>query len=1045
MCAVACALACSDGVSRPAQAATSLRPARAAATNAPRVLGAYEKLPLAFEANRGQTDPRVKFFSRGPGYTVFLTSNETVLAFERPASALRMSLVGGKAAPAVAGLDELPGKSNYFTGKDAARWHTNIPTYAKVRYQDVYPGIDLVYYGHRRQLEYDFVVAPGADPDSITLRFDGASAQHIDDNGDLVMQTDAGEVRFRKPVVYQPGSGSAAQLSVDGRYVQKGRNQVRFDIGDYDRTKPLVIDPVLSYSTYFGGNHDDISTEIAVDGAGHAYITGSTNSTANFPLVNAAQSSKQGAEYSTDAFVAAFNPTDGALLYSTYLGGGGDDEALGIAADEAGRVYVAGRTRSTDFPVLNPFQAASGGGIDAFVTAFDQTGMPFYSTYLGAGDSDYASGIAVDAAGVAYVTGATESDDFPTVNAWQATNAGQGDSFVAAFDSAGGALLYATYLGGASGDYAKAIAADRAGRVYVTGYTSSTDFPTVNALQPAHVGSIGVTDVFVAALDASGGMLYATYLGGAGDEWGTGIAVDTAGSAYVTGWTISSDFPLMNAFQPAHGGALHDAFVAALDPSGSSLLYSTYLGGSDDDSAAKVAVDGAGNAWVIGSTRSTDFPTANPLQPSNHGGPVQWYSEPVRPHPGTDVFVAAFDHTGSLANSTYLGGADYDFGAAIAVDGSGNTYVTGYTVSTDFPTVNSLQSKNTEIDPDHPSKNWDTFVAVLTSEASPPTGCAAPPTITPLGGTFNEPLAATLSTTTSDATIYYTTDGSTPTNASLIYDGPIAITQTTTLQAIATASGLTDSGVSSATFTLQAAPPTFDPPGGLYGGPQWVSLSDASPGVTIYYTRDGSIPTTASTAYTGPIVIASTTTIRAMAVAQGWSQSQVVFATYEIRAASPVFSPVAGTYDQPQSVVLSTTTSGATIYYSTDGSAPGWWTGVYSQPIAVTRTTTIRARAVASGFAESDVSSATFTLQAAPPTFSPPGGSYLLPQRVSISDASPGTTIYYTTDGSTPTISSTQYTGPILILRTTTLRAIAVAPGWTPSLVATGTYQMPLP
>jgi hypothetical protein len=865
----------------PAGAPTALERKKA------RILDAYGKVPLSFEPNRGQTDPRVKFLSRGSGYTVFLTSNEAVLTFQQPsgvpdasldgalapraphakrrdAAALRMRLVGGNAAPAVAGLDALPSRSHYFIGKDAASWHTNVPTYGKVRYQEAYPGIDLAYYGHRRQLEYDFVVAPGADPSVITLAFDGAARMRIDSGGDLVLQSGAGEARFHKPVVYQTHDGG--RTYVDGRYERKARNQVRFEIAEYDHTTPLVIDPTLSYSTYLGGAGYTTGTGIGVDDAGNFYVVGSTASR-DFPTVNAVQPTTT---FSYDAFVAAFDPTGSTLLYSTYFGGRGDDFGTAMAVDGAGRVYLTGWTYSADFPTVNPFQATNNSGDSAFVAAFESGGASLiYSTYLGSTGTTRGTGIAVDHDGNAYVTGIAVSN-FLTVNPAQAVyGGGEIDGFVASFDPTGSWLRFATYLGGSGRDNATAIAVDGAGRAFVTGYTVSSDFPTVNALQPAYRGE---HDAFVTAYDATGcALLYSTYLGGSGDDFGRGIAVDSAGRAFVTGDTrLSDDFPLVNPLQPARSGA-RDAFVAAFNPDGATLLYATYLGGSSDENGYGIAVDSSGNAYVTGYTPSHDFPTVDPVQAAIGDNPTFGGRG--------DVFIAEVDSSGAwLRFSTYLGGGFDDYGYGIAVDRDGNNiYVTGDAVSKDFPTVNPIQATNTS-----GNNSWpNAFAAIVSLSAVSPPPPADAPAITPPGGTFDQPLSAALTTTTSGATIHYTTDGSTPTPSSYAYTGPIAITQTTTIQAIARASGMLDSTVSSATFTLQAATPTFDPPGRSYLLPQRVSISDASPGTTIYYTINGSTPTSSSPKYTGPILVLRTTTIKAMAVAPGWSQSPVANATYQ--------------------------------------------------------------------------------------------------------------------------------------------------------------------
>src|SRR5947209_2822509 len=330
------------------------------------VLAAYGKLPLSFEANQGQTEPQVKFLSRGSGYTLFLTSTEAVLMLTKtdahakhriPGEArlvepekgagtvLRMKLLGANPAPAVARVGELPGKSNYFVGNDPKKWRANVPTYAKIEYRDVYPGVNLVYYGNQRQLEHDFVVSPGADPKAITLAFEGMDGVAIDALGDLVLRADGGEVRLRKPVVYQELSGQRAVIPT--RYVLTAERQVSFEVAAYDATKPLIIDPVLAYSTYLGGSNSDGGSGIAVDAAGNAYVTGNANST-NFPTTTGAF--RNGLVGFADAFVAKLDPTGSTLLYSTYLGGSNFNDATGIAVDAAGNAYVTGSTFSNDFP-----------------------------------------------------------------------------------------------------------------------------------------------------------------------------------------------------------------------------------------------------------------------------------------------------------------------------------------------------------------------------------------------------------------------------------------------------------------------------------------------------------------------------------------------------------------------------------------------------------------------------------------------------------------------------------------------------------------------
>jgi hypothetical protein len=734
----------------------------------------YGKLPLSFEANQGQVDTRVKFLSRGRGYSLFLTEDEAVLKLERasqmangksqmanvknengqlPLAArplnvvkdtksgardqgqmtkdtiLRMKLVGANAGAAVTGADELPGKSNYFIGNDPKKWHSNVPTYAEVKYKAVYPGVDLVYYGNQGgQLEYDFVVAPGADPNVITLDVgaDGVrptdavmddvhrtkggrrSPLQIAADGDLVVNTDGGQIRFHKPIVYQtdltttassPSSSFVTRHSslVHARYTLDAQNRVRFQVAPYDHSKPLFIDPMLSYSTYLGGSSDDRGEGIAVDSSGNTYVTGFTLS-ADFPIVNPLQVSNQGGD---DAFVVKLNATGSALVYSTYLGGSGDDQGSGIAVDSSGNAYVTGVTDSTNFPIVNPLQASFGGGVnDAFVSKLSPDGSALvYSTYLGGNSDDQGYAIAVDSSGNAFVAGTTFSTNFPTVSPIQATNRGGYDAFVSKLNAAGSALVYSTYLGGNSEDIARGITIDLSDDAYVTGMTNSTDFPIVNPLQATKKGA---DDAFVAKLnDAGSALVYSTYLGGSGEEdlKGGGIAVDSSGNAYVTGDTFSqSDFPTVNPFQATFNAIPGDptAYVAKLNPTGSALVYSTYLGGSQQDVGRSIAVDSFGDAYVAGWTASADFPSVNPVQASYGGGSF-------------DAFVTVFNAAGSaLIYSTYLGGSGSDLGLGIAVDSYGNAYLTGETSSTDFPTVNPMQVS-------YGGGIFDAFVAKLTS------------------------------------------------------------------------------------------------------------------------------------------------------------------------------------------------------------------------------------------------------------------------------------------------------------------------------------------
>ncbi|MEK6285677.1 MAG: SBBP repeat-containing protein [Acidobacteriota bacterium] len=477
-------------------------------TNA-RVNQVYGKLPMSFEANDGQTDSRVKFISRWGGQTLFLTSTEAVFRLEGPNqtpapegrptlsvdassarrspvestnSVLRMKLVGGNTSAKVTGLDKLPGKSNYFIGNDPKKWRTNVPNYAKVKYEQVYPGVDLVYYGNQRQLEYDLIVAPGADPNRIRLTFEGAQKMRIDEAGDLVLSTTAGETRQRSPIVYQELNKKRERVRAG--YAKQGENEVAFELGRYDASRPLVIDPVLVYSTYLGGSFGESGNSIAVDPAGFAYITGFTNSN-DFPTANPLQPNNASFCCAGDVFVTKLNAAGSALVYSTYIGGGETDQASAIAVDPFGNAYVTGTTSSTDFPTANAFSPnLAGVANDAFVAKLNSAGSAFvYSTYLGGSLGETATSIAVDASGNAYVTGSTGSTDFPTSNPLQGNISAGSDGFITKFNATGTSLVYSTYLGGVGADSGNGIAVDATGNAYVAGTTSSPDFPLVNPVQ----------------------------------------------------------------------------------------------------------------------------------------------------------------------------------------------------------------------------------------------------------------------------------------------------------------------------------------------------------------------------------------------------------------------------------------------------------------------------------------------------------------------------------------------------------------------------------
>jgi hypothetical protein len=685
-----------------------------AAASRPGTSALYGKLPLSFEANEGQVDRAVKFLSRGEGYALFLTATEAVLTLAGPrheTAVVRMGPAGGNRHPRMVGLNRLTMESNYFRGNDPQQWHTGVATYAGVRYEGVYAGVDLVFRGNRRQLEYDLVIAPGADPRRIRLAFRGADPITIGPRGELILHTPAGDVIQQPPAVYQEAGKEPRQI--EGHYVllapalsggrpESAQCEVGFAVGPYDRGRPLIIDPVLAYSTFLGAGGDDRAFAIAVDGLGNAYLTGLTSSL-TFPGISGSsiQAANLGGFF--DVFVTKVNPAGTAIVYSTFLGGSGAEHGNSIAVDGAGNVYVTGNTTSTTFPGVNgsSIQPAPGGGVDAFLTKINATGTAIvFSTFLGGGGDDSGNGVAVDGAGNVIVMGNTTSTTFPGVNgsSIQPANGGGVDLFVAKINPAGTAIVYSTFLGGSGDEIGRGLAVDAGGNAYLTGQTTSATFPGVSgsSLQP---GSGGGFDAFVIKINPGGtAIVYSTFLGGSGTDVGHGIAVDAAGNAYVTGQTSSAAFPgvTVRSLQGNNGGGF-DAFVTMIDSEGAGIVYSTFLGGIGDDAGLGIAVDDAGNAYVTGFTTSTNFPGvgAGSLQAENAGS--------------SDAFVTAIGPGGAaFVYSTYLGGSRDDAGFGIALDGTGSAYVAGATNSASFPGVGGGA-----IQPANAGGLWDAFVTKL--------------------------------------------------------------------------------------------------------------------------------------------------------------------------------------------------------------------------------------------------------------------------------------------------------------------------------------------
>lgn len=688
----------------------------------------FANLPLSFEANKGQANSKAKFISRGRGYTFLLTDDGADMSLQRtsvknqrskpgilsstvneqpvPSEPVTMRLLGARRTN-VNGLDELPGKSNYFIGNDPAKWHVNIPTYTKVKYDDVYPGIDLVYYGNQQQLEYDFLVSPGADPRAIGLELKVGNSKRgvrIDANGDLVIHTTSGDVRWLKPVVYQPSS-TVARQSVSARFVLLAKNRIGFKLGSYDKTRPLVIDPVLSFSSYLGGSASEIATDVAVDSLGNSYVAGPTCT---------GFSAGEGC----NAIVTKINSTGTAVIYSSVFGGNEDDRANSVAVDAFGQAYVTGSTCSSDFPTTSgAFQTELAGGCDAFVAKLDVNGGKLYSTYLGGAEDprvasgDDGNGIAVDSSGNAYVAGSTCTSKFPTKNGFRSSQ-DHCDGFAVKLNPAGGGssdLLYSTLLGGDDGvDDASSIAVDSANNVYLAGITTGGDFPTTDGA--FQTSSAGLSDAWVVKLDmtksGSSSLRYGTYLSGRRSEAVfslPSVAVDADGNIYVSGTTDSANFPTTEgAFQTERlpdtddlNETILSGFVTKLKPAGKGrddLVYSTFIGGNSSEPHARqgekalgIAVGPTGSIYVTGTTCSKDFPVTSDAFQSLFAGPAL-------ANGGSnfcDAFIMKLNPAGQgqadLVYGSYFGGSSGDAAVAIALDGNGNVHLAGTTLSTDLP------------------------------------------------------------------------------------------------------------------------------------------------------------------------------------------------------------------------------------------------------------------------------------------------------------------------------------------------------------------------
>jgi Beta-propeller repeat/IPT/TIG domain len=673
-----------------------------------------DSVPISFEQNRGQAPGEILFSARGKSGLLGLTRAAIIF----PAGGPRLRFRGAAAA-VVKGRDARPGRVNYFLGNDPSKWRTNVPTFGAVEYGRLYPGIDMVVHGHGGELQYDFLVGPHADPMRIALAIDGARGSaplRIDDEGDLIIPIASGEARVRRPHAYQEIDGE--RVRVEAAYEIRDRREVRFRLGSYDRKQPLIIDPVLSYSTYLGGTSDEEENAIAVDSSGNIYIAGNTKSS-DFPVTSGVAQPAFGGRgsYGGDAYVIKYDPKGNRIVYATYLGGSGDDNARGIAVDGSGRAYVTGDTDSKNFPLSQPFQGTFGGSIyDSFITRLSVDGNALsYSSYLGGSGNDLPAAVAVDSSGNAYIAGRTFSTNFPNTNGFQTSFAGRlFDGFLTKINAAGSAVVYSTYLGGNTYDFATAVALDASNNAYVTGFTFSSNFPTKAAVQGTLAAgncttpgssSSNCADAFVAKIDTtasgSASLIYSTFLGGGNNDYGNAIAVDSTGAVYIAGNTESTNFPTVSPLQAANAGD-YDAFVAKLNASGSALVYSTYLGGQRYDEITALRVDGSGRAFVFGSTASQDFPLKSAFQAAHGGGSDALIDKTVAAPPGgstfalitfaSDAFVARIEASGStLGYSSYLGGSGDDLAYGLALEGP-NVWVSGQTNSTNFRTVSPVQA-----------------------------------------------------------------------------------------------------------------------------------------------------------------------------------------------------------------------------------------------------------------------------------------------------------------------------------------------------------------
>ena len=1079
-------------------------PASVQTTQAPNAFALtreFGKLPLSFEVNQGQSDPQVRFLSHGSGYSLFLTDREAVLALRKPANnehalnshsipakratlssestktdVVRMQLIGASPDLHVSGIEQLPGKTNYFVGNNPAQWHSNVATFSKVKYAGVYPDVDLIYYGNQQQLEFDFVVAPLADTGQIRLRFEGAEKLTLEANGDLDVIARNGRITFHKPVFYQINDG--ARLPVSGQFALLTKNTIGFTLGRYDSALPLVIDPVLAYSTYLGGTQNnyygDQAAAIAVDSSGNAYIAGLASSN-NFPTTPTSyQPQKKSTTYG--AFITELDSTGSKLIYSTFIGGttGSGDQANAIALDKDGNVYITGSTQSPDFPVTPGAPQSQNNTVlndhqTGFVTKLNAGGASLgFSTYLGGstqGDTGY--GIAVDSEGSAYVTGIAVSTDFPvTSGTYQSTSSPRGTPlFVTKYNPKESHVVYSALLFGNNTSQGNAIAVDGSGNAYVTGYSVASNYPTTtgafetgNPIYPTAPYSEGKCGIVTKLSPDASALLYSTYVCGLGTgSQGNGLAIDSEGSAYITGFTDVDSAP-GDAF-PTTPGAYKTkpdgdnenlVFLTKMKPDGSGLAYSTYIGPGNGNA---IALDSSGNAAIAGVTNASSFPqTADAIQP---GVTLA----------NNNAFVSKLSSDGSrLVYSTLMGTNDIDQANGIAVDSTGDAYVAGYTTSSGFPTTTGALLPS---DP-QPGNGYVGFVSKLSlgsygAIVATTTTLTSPVNPQKVGAaaTFAAYVKSGAGTVIPSGTVSFSVDGGAAVDEALDDTGHASFS-TSELKAgvhqvVASYLGDTNHLPSKSpiwTETIYGAATIVAPSSGsgqhgTYGTPLPVQLSvlvkdaegDGVPGIVVTFAGTGFkfSSTTAATASDGiasvtatPVAIGSLTiTGKAAGIAVLATFSEdVVAATLRVAATDikvsygqaipPLTYTITGFVNgDTRSVVTGAPTESTT---ATKGSEPA----VY--PIIVD-VGSLKAKNYS--FTALD---GTVTIASLGPTAEPAAS-----QVITIAEATSGAVVYYTTNGSTPTTASTRYTGPITITKSETLKFIAVAPGHAPSSVRTVT------